>query len=78
MVVKIIGGPSVKSVWFEGSLKANNGPNGCQEVATVVVKIIRGPSVKIVWLGGSLKANNGPSGCHGGLMMAIVTGITLQ
>ena len=44
----------------------------------MVVKLIRGPSVKSVGLRGSLKANNGPSGCHGGLMMAIVTGITLQ
>ena len=44
----------------------------------MVVKIIRGPSARSVWFGGSLKANNGPSGCHGGLMMAIVTGIALQ
>ena len=31
MVVKIIGGPSVKSVWLGGSLKANNGPSGCHD-----------------------------------------------
>ena len=64
MVVKMIGGPSVKNVWLGGSLKANNGLSGCQELATVVVKIIGGPSVKSAWLRGSLKANNGPIGCH--------------
>ena len=48
MVVKIIGGPSIKSVSLGGSLKANKGPNGWQELATVVVRIIGGHSVKIV------------------------------
>ena len=51
MVVKIIGGPSGKSVWLEGSLKANNGPSGCQELASVVFKIFGGPSVKSVFSG---------------------------
>ena len=31
VVVKIIDGPSVKSVWLGGSLKANNGPSGCHD-----------------------------------------------
>ena len=31
MVVKLIRGPSVKSVGLRGSLKANNGPSGCHD-----------------------------------------------
>ena len=31
LVVKIIWGPSVKSVYLGGSLKANNGPKGCHD-----------------------------------------------
>ena len=31
VVVKIIDGPSVKSVWLGGSLKADNDPSGCHD-----------------------------------------------
>ena len=54
MVVKIIGGPSVKSVWFGGSLKANNSPSCCQDGWGIF-----DPE--------SLKARNGHCGCQNGL-----------